>query len=120
MHADGKHWTEDGSKLIEEIAIGDLVWSRDEHDPDGANVLNAVTELFQRTTTDMSVLTVKIDEPANDNLLVLASAANRRCPAVTWRFGKGQHLTDTISANPKLTGYLSSAKPVLIMRTTHP
>ena len=68
-------WTEDGYKPIEEIAVGDLVWSRDENNPYGPNVLKPVTELFKRTTLDMSVLTVKVEEPAAD-LLLLSSAAN--------------------------------------------
>ena len=39
-------WTEDGLKPIEEIEVGNLVWSRDENNPDGNNVLNRVCLLY--------------------------------------------------------------------------
>jgi hypothetical protein len=43
-----KLWTERGWVAIEKIAIGDLIWSRDEHEPDGGLELKRVQELFVR------------------------------------------------------------------------
>ncbi len=40
--------TPEGSKRIEDIRRGDLVLSRDEHDPDGLVVAKVVEEVFER------------------------------------------------------------------------
>ena len=66
-------WTEDGFKPIEQIEVDDLVWSRDENDPDGSNVLNPVTETFNRITSDMNVLTLKTNTIDGVNGLTLVS-----------------------------------------------
>ena len=65
--------TEDGFKPIEQIEVDDLVWSRDENDPDGKNVLNRVTETFNRVTSDMNVLTLKTNTIDGVNGLTLVS-----------------------------------------------
>jgi hypothetical protein len=46
-------------------------------------------------------------------------AADRRCPAITRRLRKHQHLANAIAANPELTSYLSSAKPILKVCAAH-
>lgn len=43
-----KLWTGRGRVPIEQIAVGDEVWSREENDPDGPLVLKRVEELFVR------------------------------------------------------------------------
>lgn len=44
-----KLWTPDGIRNIEEIVAGQLVFARDEYDPDGAIIAKVVEETFQRT-----------------------------------------------------------------------
>ncbi len=57
------------------------MWSRDELT--GGNVLNPVTALHRRTTAEMSVLSLLVEDEAGPLLLAAAGAANDNAPRVT-------------------------------------
>ncbi len=57
------------------------MWSRDELT--GGNVLNPVTALHRRTTAEMSVLSLLVEDEAGPLLLAAAGAANDKAPRAT-------------------------------------
>ena len=69
-------WGENGFVPIEEIAVGDLVWSRDEKT--GETELNRVTENFQRQTTEMTNILLRSVTAESSGLSMVSTRGNSR------------------------------------------
>ena len=87
-------WGEDGFVPIEDVTVGDLVWSRDEET--GVNRLSPVTELLRRETKEMTILRL-IPEAVENQLMRLTSMESE--------FGKGTN-PHTIRLTPEHPVYV--------------